>query len=63
MSAHHPTAPAKPSKPRPGYLLFPHLMRRWAKKIHGNLHYFGPWNEQMQRSAITMLKRRCSTQV
>src|SRR5262245_27226172 len=40
-----PGQPARPSKPYPEFPLFPHATKRWAKKIRGQLHYFGPWDD------------------
>jgi integrase len=40
-----PTRPVKPSKPYPDFPLFPHATKRWAKKIRGQMVYFGPWDD------------------
>src|SRR5262245_55347924 len=33
----------KPPKP-PGSPLYSHRTRRWAKRVRGKIHYFGPWS-------------------
>ena len=45
MPTEHPIGsshPGKPSKPYPEYPLYAHATKRWAKRIRGVIHYFGP---------------------
>jgi len=37
--------PTKPDKPYVGYPLFAHNAGVWAKKINGQLKYYGPWDD------------------
>lgn len=34
----------KPEKPYPEFLLYAPARKRWAKKIKGRTHFFGPWD-------------------
>jgi integrase len=48
MSESHSTAEptrSKPAKPYPEFPLTAHPAGQWCKKIRGQLHYFGPWDD------------------
>jgi integrase len=37
--------PTKPNKPRPDFPLYAHAAGVWAKKVRGQTHYFGSWDD------------------
>ena len=52
-----PGVRAKPAKPD-GFPLFPHATGRWAKKIRGQLRYFGSWDEGPEAALAKYLSER-----
>ena len=47
----------KPTKPHKDFPLFAHATGRWAKKVRGKLHYFGPWNAPDQALDLWLLQK------
>ena len=45
MPAVNSTTSSRPSKPYPEFPLYAHTSGRWAKKIRGKTHFFGPWRD------------------
>lgn len=43
--SHRQGKPKKPTKPYPEFPLYSHATGRWAKRIRGKIHYFGPRND------------------
>lgn len=40
-----PRKPSRPEKPYPEFPLYAHATGRWAKRIRGQIRYFGPWRD------------------
>ena len=45
MSTANSTTTSRPSKPYDEFPLYAHSSGRWAKKIRGKTHFFGPWRD------------------
>lgn len=48
MSTTDSTTNGRPAKPNPDFPLYAHKSGRWAKKIFGKTHFFGPWRDPHQ---------------
>ena len=48
---------AKPAKPYEGYPLFAHNNGSWAKKIRGDIRYFGPWADPQKALQLYLDQR------
>ncbi|TWU36017.1 tyrosine-type recombinase/integrase [Novipirellula artificiosorum] len=54
----------KPAKPRKDFPLFPHASGQWAKKVLGQMHYFGVWadpvaaEKEWERQKLALLEGR-----
>ena len=56
MKTNSTTSPS-PAKPYPEYPLYRHKSGRWAEKIKGETHYFGPWRDWQGALARYMAQR------